>query len=131
MSGEKQSGLWRRRWPSRRRACSPTGEHAAVERPSRGAFLAKPGEPFLGRARALGSVSPPAPAEEPVRFFLFFRGGGGLSPTNPNPNFSPFSLFFEFVLFGFIRMGKTRVRFRVFVLADSFSFSFIRMEKWD
>jgi len=78
VSGEKQSGLWRRRWPSRRRACSPTGEHAAVERPSRDAFLAEPGEPFLGRARALGSVSPPAPAKKPVRFF-FFRAGEGSS----------------------------------------------------
>ena len=28
---------WRRRRPPRRRACSPTGEHAAVERPGRGA----------------------------------------------------------------------------------------------
>jgi hypothetical protein len=35
---------WRRRRPSRRRACSPTGEHAAVERPGRGLFS-------FGRAR--------------------------------------------------------------------------------
>ena len=49
-SEENRSELWRRRWPPRRRACSPTGEHAAVERPSRGAFLAEPGEfaPRLG-----------------------------------------------------------------------------------
>jgi len=42
-SEENRSELWRRRWPPRRRACSPTGEHAAVERPSRGAFLVEPG----------------------------------------------------------------------------------------
>jgi len=36
---------WRRRRPPRRRACSPTGEHAAVERPGRGASLVEHGEP--------------------------------------------------------------------------------------
>jgi len=50
------------------------GEHATVERPSRGAFLAEPGR--------IGSVSSPAPAKKPVRFFFFFRAGGSLSPTN-------------------------------------------------
>ena len=34
----RASGPLRRRWPPRRRACSPTGEHAAVERPGRGAL---------------------------------------------------------------------------------------------
>ena len=33
------SEAWRRRRPPHRRACSPTGEHAAVERPGRGALL--------------------------------------------------------------------------------------------
>ena len=35
---------WRRRRPPRRRACSPTGEHAAVERPGHGAPLVESGE---------------------------------------------------------------------------------------
>ena len=38
------SELWRRRRPPRRRACSPTGEHAAVERPGRGAPFPEPSE---------------------------------------------------------------------------------------
>ena len=47
---------WRRRQPPRRRACSPTGEHAAVERPGRGAPFcrarraATPVRPFFSRA---------------------------------------------------------------------------------
>jgi len=35
---------WRRRRPPRRRACSPTGEHAAVERPGHGAPFSEPSE---------------------------------------------------------------------------------------
>ena len=35
---------WRRRRHPRRCACSPTGEHTAVERPGHGAPLAEPGE---------------------------------------------------------------------------------------
>ena len=35
---------WHRRRPPRRRARSPAGEHAAVERPGRGDPLAEPGE---------------------------------------------------------------------------------------
>jgi len=81
-SEENRSELWRRRWPPRRRACSPTGEHAAVERPSRGAFLVEPGA-FLAEPGRIGSVSSPAPAKKKtVRFFFFFRAGGSLSPTN-------------------------------------------------
>ena len=63
----KQSGR-----PPRRRACSPTGEHAAVERPGRGAPLAEPSEP-----------APPARLLLPCRRMVH--------PTHPNPNaFSPF-----------------------------------------
>ena len=51
----------RRRRPPRRRACSPAGEHAAVERPGRGAPLTEPGEQLprsallLPRRRKAGS----------------------------------------------------------------------------
>ena len=47
---------WHRRRPPCRHACSQMGEHAAVERPGRGAPLAEPGEqlpparPFFSRA---------------------------------------------------------------------------------
>ena len=107
---------WRRRRPPRRRMCSPTGEHAAVERPGRGASLAEPGEP-----------APPARLLLPRRRRFIRRT---LTLTH-----FPLSDF-EFVLFGFIRMGKTRVRVRVrscrfdFFAFVSF-FSFIRMENWD
>ena len=40
----RASGPLRCRRPPRRCACSPTGEHAAIERPGRGASLAEPGE---------------------------------------------------------------------------------------
>ena len=63
---------WRRRRPPRRRACSPTGEHAAVERPGRGAPL--------GRARRAAA---PGSALLLPRRRRFSRGEVGLSPLFP------------------------------------------------
>ena len=60
----RASGPLRCRRPPRRCACSPTGEHAAIERPGHGASLAEPGEPapparlLLPRRRKSSSDAP-------------------------------------------------------------------------
>ena len=72
---------WRRRRPPRWRACSPTGEHTAVERPGRGDPFAEPGE----QQHRFGGLSSPAPA----------KGCPGSSfpmpaRVDPSPSLSPF-----------------------------------------
>ena len=93
-SEENRSELWRRRWPPRRRACSPTGEHAAVERPSRGAFLAEPGEfaPRLGfffgageKSRCASSSSSAPVVVYPRRTACSFFSRSSPSPFFPIP----------------------------------------------
>ena len=72
---------WRRRRPPRRRACSPTGEHTAVERPGRGA-------PRLGSSSPASTKgwfgsSSPAPAKVgPSPFSLLPRPllSSGINP---------------------------------------------------
>ena len=71
---------WRRRRPPRRRACSPTGEHAAVERPGRGAPLTEPGEqlPPLGTSSSAPTKGCPGSSfPMPAR-------------VDPSPSLSPF-----------------------------------------
>ena len=75
---------WRRRRPPRRRARSPVGERAAVERPGRGASVACSGEQFtLGRpflfpawwrARRRGKLSGFPSSPFPLLYFSFLLG---------------------------------------------------------
>ena len=79
---ESEQRPWRRRRPPRRRACSPTGEHAAVERPGRGVPLPSP------ESQLPGSSSSPAPAKvgpspfsllpRPFSLLGLTRGGDGV-----------------------------------------------------
>ena len=73
---------WHRRRPPRRRACSPTGEHATVERPGYGAplaelFFSRAGEgPFRRTARFVPSPFPFFPV--PFSLLGLTRGGVGV-----------------------------------------------------
>ena len=84
----RASGPLRCRRPPRRRACSPTGEHAAVERPWPRRFLGR-----ARRARAPGSASSPAPAKKAGSAFLLLpRRWRFIRRTLALPLLSPFFL---------------------------------------
>ena len=75
---ERGGHPWHRRRPPRRRARSPAGERAAVERPGRGDPFAEPGE----QQHRFGGLSSPASAKG----FRDARRGSFFSRSSPSPS---------------------------------------------